>query len=123
MSALNNASIIGRMAQTPELKETANGNLVCNFCVGVPDSKDKTDFIDCVAFKHTAEFVSKYFTQGKWIAVNGKINTRKFKDKNGNDRKAVEVWANDVGFVGGREKSESEGGLLDVEVNEDDLPF
>lgn len=104
---INNATIMGRLTADPELRTTDSGLSVTSFCVAVdrPMTKDKTDFIDCVAWRQTAEFVTRYFHKGSMIAVQGAIQTRNYDDKNGNKRTAVEIVAGNVSFCG--EKKET----------------
>ncbi len=103
---LNCSAIVGRLVSDPELKSTSNGTAVCSFTVAVDRNYDRTqaDFIDCVAWRQQAEFVSKHFFKGPWIAVNGSIQTRNFEDKSGNKRKSTEIVADEVNFCGDRPK-------------------
>ncbi|MEM1483399.1 single-stranded DNA-binding protein [Oscillospiraceae bacterium PP1C4] len=100
---LNRAILMGRLVADPELRQTPNGISVVTFSVAIdrPYSKDRerqADFIDVVAWRQTAEFVSKYFTKGKMIIVEGSIQTRSYEDKNGIKRRAVEVVADNIQF-------------------------
>ncbi len=103
---LNVAVIMGRIVADPELRHTPNGVAVTTFTLAVDRSytpKDggekQTDFIDVVAWRGTAEFVCKYFSKGRMIAVHGSIQTRSYTDKEGNKRKAFEIVASDVNFA------------------------
>ena len=108
---LNNVVLMGRLTADPELRHTPNGVAVTSFTLAVNRSYAKagteraTDFIDIVAWRNTAEFVSKYFTKGLLVAVEGSIQTRTYQDKNGNNRKAFEVVANNVHFAEGKRDS------------------
>lgn len=107
---LNRAILMGRLVADPELRQTTNGISVCSFRIAVDRnySKDRdrqADFIDIVAWRSSAEFVSKYFSKGKMIIVEGSIQTRTYEDKNGQKRYAVEVVADNVMF--GETKSAS----------------
>lgn len=107
---LNRAILMGRLVADPELRQTPNGISVTAFCIAVERnySKDKerqADFINIVAWRQTAEFVSRYFSKGKMIIIEGSIQTRSYEDKNGNKRTAVEVVAGNVMF--GETKSAS----------------
>lgn len=97
---MNSISISGRLTKDPELRRTQNGTAVCSFCVAVdrPGVKDRTDFIDCVAWDKRAEFVSKYFVKGDPIEVNGVLTTRTYDDRDGKKRKAVEVNSDRISF-------------------------
>ncbi len=101
---LNKVILMGRLTHEPELRRTANGIAVASFSVAVernyaPSGEERaTDFIDCVAWRSTGEFVSKYFTKGSMIVVEGSLQTRKWIDKDGNNRRAVEVLAESCYF-------------------------
>lgn len=109
---LNRAILMGRLVADPELRQTPNGVAVCSFTIAIDrsfsrDRERQTDFIDVVAWRQTAEFVSRYFSKGKMIIVEGSIQTRSYEDKSGNKRKAVEVVADNVQF--GESKNASAG--------------
>ena len=102
--------LTGRLTADPELKTTQSGVSVVSFCVAVQrqykSGEDPiTDFINVVAWRHTAEFVTKYFHKGNMIGIEGSIQTRKYTDKDGNNRIAFEVLANNVQFVEGKRNS------------------
>ena len=129
---INNVVIMGRLTKDPELKTTQSGLSVVSFTVAVERKFQKSgerqaDFRNVVAWRQTAEFVEKYFTKGSMIAVQGSIQTRKYEDKNGNKRTAVEIVADNVSFCGF--KTESGKPNLNVsnddfeEIGNDDLPF
>ncbi|MCL2538724.1 MAG: single-stranded DNA-binding protein [Oscillospiraceae bacterium] len=105
---LNNVSIMGRLTADPELRHTANNFAVTSFTVAVNRSfvrqggERQTDFIDVVAWRNTAEFICRYFKKGQMIAVTGAIQTRNYTDKEGRNRKAVEIQANNVYFTESR---------------------
>ena len=108
---LNCAIIMGRLTADPELRTTNNGTSVTSFTVAVDRSfvragEDRqTDFINVVAWRQSAEFVSRYFHKGSMIAVQGSIQTRNYEDKNGNKRTAVEIVADRVSFCGSKSES------------------
>lgn len=102
---LNHIVIMGRLVRDPELRRTGNGTAVASFTVavdrdfGAKDGGEKeTDFIDCVAWRNTGEFVSKYFSKGSMIVVSGRLQIRNWEDNNGNRRKAAEVVASNCYF-------------------------
>lgn len=103
---LNVVVLMGRLVADPELKTTQSGNSVCTFRVAVDRSyvqqgeERQADFITVTAWRKTAEFVSKYFQKGSMISVQGRLETRQYQDKNGNNRTATEVIAAEVGFCG-----------------------
>ena len=112
---LNHIVIMGRLTRDPELRRTGSGIAVASFTVAVDrdfggrDGGEKeTDFIDCVAWRQTGEFVSKYFTKGRMIVVSGRLQIRNWTDKDGNKRRTAEVVADNCYF--GDSKRESEGG-------------
>ena len=110
---LNCIVIMGRLVRDPELRRTGSGIAVASFTVAVDrdfaqDGKKETDFIDCVAWRQTGEFVSKYFRKGSMIVVKGRLQIRNWNDKDGNKRKTAEVVADNCYF--GSTKSESDGG-------------
>lgn len=130
---INSAVLMGRMVADPELKATLNGVSVCSFRIAVdrnytPKGEEKkADFIDIIAWKHSAEFVSRYFRKGSMIGVVGSIQTRNWEDKNGNKRTSVEVVADHVSFCGKEEKkAESEKPNLNVgtgDLDDGDFPW
>ena len=102
---LNHITIMGRLTRDPELRRTGSGIAVASFTVAVDrdfggrDGGEKeTDFIDCVAWRQTGEFVSKYFTKGSMIVVSGRLQIRNWNDKDGNKRRSAEVVADNVYF-------------------------
>ena len=102
---LNNIVIMGRLTRDPELRRTGSGIAVASFSVAVDrdfGGKDggekKTDFIDCVAWRQTGEFISKYFTKGRMIVVDGRLEMRDWTDKEGNKRRSAEVIVNNAYF-------------------------
>lgn len=107
----NKIILIGRLTADIELKQTNNGTSVTSFALAVqkPYNKEndhpEADFIDCVAWKTTAEFISKYFEKGSKLAVCGRLQTRTYEDKEGKKRKVTEVVVDEVDFV--EKKSES----------------
>ncbi len=112
---LNHIVIMGRLTRDPELRRTGSGIAVASFSVAVDrdfggrDGGEKeTDFIDCVAWRQTGEFVSKYFTKGRMIVVSGRLQVRSWTDKDGNKRRTAEVVADNCYF--GDSKRDSDGG-------------
>ena len=109
---LNRAILMGRLVADPELRQTPNGVSVCSFRIAVDRNysgrggERQTDFLDIVAWRNTAEFVSRYFSKGKMIIVEGSVQSRSYEDKNGNKRTAVEIVADNCMF--GETKSASQ---------------
>ena len=107
---LNHIAIMGRLVRDPELRYTGDSVPVANFTVAVDrdyqneGGERQTDFIDCSAWRGTAEFISKYFHKGSMIVVSGRLQSRKWEDKDGNKRTGWEVKADNVYF--GEKKSD-----------------
>jgi len=113
---LNHITIMGRLTRDPELRRTGSGIAVASFTVAVDrdfggrDGGEKeTDFIDCVAWRQTGEFVSKYFTKGRMIVVSGRLQIRSWTDKEGNKRRTAEVVADNVYFGDSKRDSDNSG--------------
>ena len=112
---LNHITIMGRLTRDPELRRTGSGIAVASFTLAVDrdfSPKDggerETDFIDCVAWRQTGEFVSKYFTKGRMAVVSGRLQIRNWNDKDGNKRRSAEVVADNVYF--GDSRRDDQGG-------------
>ena len=141
---LNKAILMGRLTADPELKTTTNSISVCSFTIAVDrgyvkaGAQRQTDFIDIVTWRQTAEFVSKYFSKGKLIAVEGSIQTRSYTDNAGNKRKVFEIVADSVHFCESKNSSQPSGanfetstpaftngnvGDFEETFNDNDLPF
>lgn len=132
---INTVALMGRLTYEPELRSTPNGTAVIRFQIAVDRNyqasgkEREADFIDCVAWRGTAEFISRYFHKGSMIAVEGSIQTQNFTDKDGKQRKSVEVVANNVSFCGNRENGSqgvTEDNTADYEEiidTDGDLPF
>lgn len=142
---INKTILGGRLTADVELKQTQNGTSVCSFSLAVnrrfsKEGEQQTDFINCQAWRQTAEFIAKYFKKGSSICVVGSIQTRTWKDSNGNNRYATEVVVDEAMFVDGKNdaqgteasnvstylpeayKSSPTPNFEDVDVS-DDLPF
>ena len=111
MASFNKVILIGNMTADPELKQTASGISACTFSIAVnrrykdENGQNACDFINIVAWRQTAEFVTKYFTKGKPILVCGQLQTRTWTDNQGNKRYATEVVADEVSFVGSNDNA------------------
>ncbi len=136
---LNHITIMGRLTRDPELRRTGTGVAVASFTLAVDrdfaskeGGEKETDFIDCVAWRNTGEFVSKYFTKGSMAVVSGRLQIRSWTDKDGNKRRTAEVLADNI-YFGDSKKSESSTGGYPTSapaqdyamINDDDaqLPF
>ncbi len=112
---LNHIIVMGRLTRDPEMRRTGSGVAVASFTLAVDrdfatkDGGEKeTDFIDCVAWRQTGEFVSKYFAKGRMAVVSGRLQVRSYTDKDGNKRRTAEIVADNVYF--GDSKKDAENG-------------
>ena len=113
---LNHITIMGRLTRDPELRRTGSGIAVASFSLAVDrdfggrdGGERETDFIDCVAWRQTGEFVSKYFTKGRMAVVSGRLQIRGWTDKDGNKRRSAEVVADNVYFGDSRRDGDNSG--------------
>ena len=113
---LNEIVVMGRMVRDPELRRTGNGTAVASFtlaCERDVASKDaekkEVDFIDCVAWRGTGESAAKYFTKGRLAAVTGRLQFRKWTDKDGKDRRNAEILVDHIYFCGDKESGAKDG--------------
>lgn len=146
---LNHIDVHGRMVKTPELRTTQSGTSVASFTLAVErdvpnqDGTRETDFIDCVAFKGTAEFAARNFEKGSMAIVSGRLQIRNWEDKNGNKRRNAEVIVSNLYFGSSRsdnpvsskpsypekpnlqalEDQFTDAGFTAMEGSSDDLPF
>ena len=113
---MNKVILIGRLAADPESRTTQSGISQCSFRLAVQrryanqQGVREADFLTIVAWRQTAEFVSRYFRKGSMIAVQGSIQTRTYEDRNGNKRYAVEIVADNVSFCGSKAETGTAGG-------------
>ena len=137
--ALNHITIMGRLTKDVELRRTGSGVACANFTLAVDrDYKEKggekeTDFIECVAWRNTAEFVDKFFSKGRVAVVSGRLQIRSWQDKDGNKRKTAEVVAENVYFGDSKPTGESYGTMKDetpsfnnfepIDFGDEQLPF
>lgn len=142
--SINKSILMGRITADLEPRQTANGISVLNFTIAVdrryqPQGEEKkTDFIDCVAWRNTADFICKYFGKGQMIAIVGEIQTDTYTDKDGNKRKKTEISVAEASFCGSKQESQGSAERAsnaafvapsipsDVqfeEVTDDELPF
>ena len=129
---LNKIFIMGRLTRDPELRRTQNGTAVTSFTLAVDrdfknaDGAKDTDFIDVVAWRNTAEFVSKYFSKGRMAVVEGRLQLRDWTDKEGNKRRNAEVLADNIYFGDAKKDADSGAarptGFTEIE-DDGDLPF
>jgi single-strand DNA-binding protein len=135
LKMLNIVILIGRLTADPELRTTNNGVSVTSFSVAVDRAYTKekqTDFINCVAWRNSAEFISKYFSKGQMIALRGSLQQNNYTDKDGNKRTSYNVVVDSANFCGGKE-TQSEPNVNysnvdtsdfeEISVSDEDLPF
>ncbi len=143
---LNVVVIMGRLTATPELRTTNTGLSVTSFSVAInrnfsKDGNSQTDFIPCVAWRHNADFITKYFAKGQMIAIKGSLQQRSYQDKDGNNRTAYEVVVESADFCGSKSESSSNsfssreegepasfsnvdtGDFEEISMGDEDLPF
>lgn len=132
---LNKILIMGRLTKAPEMRATGSGKSVASFTLAVDrdfkgqNGEKETDFINCVAWGNTAEFVTKYFTKGSMAVLEGRLQIRPYETTDGQKRTAAEVVVNNMYFGEGKKDTESPEAPPEVvlpqraEAIDDDLPF
>ena len=131
---LNKIILMGRLTRDPELRRTQSGTAVASFTLAVDrdykpqDGERETDFIDIVAWRGTGEFVSKYFTKGRMAVVEGRLQVRDWKDKDGNKRRSTEVIADNVYFADSKRSESNDNqkenfNALSGRLNDDFVPI
>lgn len=130
---LNKCFLLGRMTKDPEIRRTNGGTAVTSFTLAVDrdfksNGEKETDFIDVVAWRNTAEFVSKYFSKGRMAIVEGRLQIRDWTDKNGNKRRTAEVVADNVYFGDSKRENKEEpeykqADLAEISEEDGELPF
>lgn len=129
---INKVILMGRLTRDPELRHTGSGTPVCSFTIAIPNGygeSQTTDFINCVAWNKTAEFVNKYFSKGRMIIVIGKIQSRSWEGQDGKKNYATEVVASEVSFGDSKKDTDSVDNTADsnddfaqLDIPED-MPF
>jgi single-strand DNA-binding protein len=125
---LNHITIQGRICNDIELRRTGNGVAVASFTVAVDrdfksGGEKETDFIDCVAWRQTGEFIQKYFAKGRMIVVTGRLQTRNWNDKDGNKRKTSEVKVDSAYFSDSKSGAAPAQDFAPIEEADEGLPF
>ena len=137
---LNTVIIMGRLTRDPEKRTTQSGVSVASFTLAVDRDysgaeEKQTDFIDCTAWRHSAEFVSKYFAKGSMAIVKGRLQIDNYTDNDGNKRKSAKVIADNIYFgeskknggqnggQNGEQIAPASAGFVPVEVDDGELPF
>lgn len=130
---INRTILQGRLVNSPEMRRTQNGTAVCSFRVAwsetVKDRETKL-FLNCVAWKGTAEMICKYFRKGKELAVEGRLSTREYDDRDGNRRSVTEMTVDRVHFCGKNEdghgmppRTDGQSQFMEMDEDDSDLPF
>lgn len=125
---LNHIVLQGRLTKDAEIRYTQSEKAVASFSIAVDRGRDNgADFINCVAWEKTAQFIDKYFSKGDMILIEGRLQSRSYEDKNGNKRTAFEVVVGSVNFCGGKAKTEdkpvAEPVFVDMPDDDGELPF
>lgn len=131
---MNKVILLGRLTKDPELRNTQQGLAVCSFSIAVnrrfaKEGQQNADFINCSAWRNTAEFISKYFSKGNMIAVVGSLQTRTWEDQGGKKQYATDVVVDEAYFTGSKENASSSAmpnafeGFTQVDDVEGDLPW
>ena len=127
---INNFTCMGRLTADPELQSTTAGISVTSFCIAITrnfkneEGNHDADFITCVAWRQKAEFICKHFGKGDLIALEGQMQSRKYQDKNGNNRQVVELVVDNIHFCGQTKKQQTQDDYDEIPVpSDDDLPF
>ena len=126
---LNHITIMGRLSRDPELRRTGSGTAVASFTVAVDrdfvskeGAEKETDFLDCVAWRQTGEFVSKHFAKGSMIVVSGRLQIRSWTDKEGNKRRTAEIVADNCYFGDSKKSDGATSGGYTGFVRNDNVP-
>lgn len=130
---LNKVILIGRTTKEPDVRRTASGTAVASFSLALDnpyvlkDGKSTTDYVDCVVWEKQAEVMEKYIGKGRLLAVEGRIQSRNYEDKDGNRRYVTEVVCNNVKILDKKSESSIQEKAVDsspsFDISEDDLPF
>lgn len=130
---LNRIVLMGRMTRDPEIRRTGGGTAVTSFTLAVDrdfksNGEKETDFIEVVAWRGTAEFVSRYFSKGRMAVVEGRLQMRDWTDKNGNNRRTAEVVADNVYFGDSKKENKEEpeykqSDFQEIPEEDGDVPF
>ena len=124
---LNKVILGGRITADPELKKTDSGIAVCSFSMAInrknKDGEQQTDFVNCVAWRKTAEFVAQYFKKGSCICIVGSIQTRTWTDNDNNKRYATEIISDEAYFVDSKGSNTASTPKLEEIKPDEDIPF
>lgn len=118
---MNIVNLMGRLTKDPELRKTQSGKSIASFRLAVRRDADNTDYIACVAWNNTAEFIERYFHKGNMLAITGHISTREYTDNDGKTHQITEVVAEKAYFTG--EKAEKDNKNFEPIEDNGELPF
>lgn len=124
---MNRVVLMGRLTGEPQLRYTNSNKPVCSFSIAVNkriNGENSADFINCVAWNTTAEFITKYFKKGQAIAIVGRLQNRSYEDDKGQKRSVIEVVVEETEFVGNKQEEKSNNNYDDIQIDlNDDMPF
>lgn len=120
---MNNVSLAGNLTRDPELRKTNSGKDIVSFSLAINESKDKTEFVNCIAWEKTAELINQYVKKGDRLSCTGKIQTRKWQDKQGNDRATTEIVVREFDFPPKRQEVQQDYQAPLQDDLEDEIPF
>lgn len=124
---MNRVVLIGRLTGDPQLRYTNSNKPVCSFSIAVNkriNGENSADFINCVAWNTTAEFITKYFKKGQAIAIVGRLQNRSYEDDKGQKRSVIEVVVEETEFVGNKQEEKPNNNYDDIQIDlNDDMPF
>ena len=120
---LNSFNVMGRLAADPEMKKSNEGKDFATFRVANNTGKEEVNWINCICFGKTAENVARYTQKGKELYIEGRLQTRKWEDRDGNNRYSTEVVANKVDFIGPRSEPREQEAPQQQAVDDNVMPF
>lgn len=124
---MNRVVLMGRLTGDPQLRYTNSNKPVCSFSIAVNkriNGENSADFINCVAWNTTAEFITKYFKKGQSIALTGRLQNRSYEDDKGQKRNVIEVVIEETEFVGNKQEEKPNNNYDDIQIDlNDDMPF
>lgn len=124
---MNRVVLMGRLTGDPQLRYTNSNKPVCSFSIAVNkriNGENSADFINCVAWNTTAEFITKYFNKGQQIAITGRLQNRSYEDDKGQKKYLIEVVIEETEFIGNKQEEKPSNNYDDIQIDlNDDMPF
>lgn len=122
---MNSICIVGRLGRDPETRQTSSGKSVCNFSVAVSEGRDKTTWFNVTTWEKTAEIAGKYLAKGKWVGVTGRMQEETYQGKDGEEKRAWKLIANNVHLIGDAPKKDADvpAAAPTLSADEFDVPF